>query len=158
MPSMATHTASKSRQRNLEHSERRFAPEHERADREAFRREARNSVQNESRDRMPRNGMHGHMAGDSDLDFIHQILARQPEVFVGGNSRSWRLEEAAEAEVRRVRKLAGVGSGMGMDAKQLQSRSERLLNVTFEAEARRQRAEQSLAEHFPETKRITIAP
>ncbi|MGO9048357.1 MAG: hypothetical protein ACLQFW_15970 [Xanthobacteraceae bacterium] len=158
------HGQQASRQRNLESSEREYASPHRREDAEARRREDRDSTQRETRDSMPRPGTKGGMGGrfsgahDSDMEFIHQVLARQPEVYTGGGgNRSWRAEERAMAEVARIRKLAGVGSGMGLDAAQSRSRSERILDVTFREQERRRRSEDELAKLFPEAKRIGIA-
>jgi hypothetical protein len=149
-----------SRQRFLERSEKQVASPRTRQNEEARFREHRDSEQ--SRDRMPSRGRNdmpnNRLAHDSDMEFIDQLLAQPSEVFVGGNSRSWRLEEAAQREVERIRKLAGVGSGMGLDAAQSRLRSERILNVTLQEQARRQRAEESLAKHFPEAARIGIQP
>jgi hypothetical protein len=155
-------TEQQERQRRLESAEREVSPRHERSDREAARREMEGEAE-QSEDRMPsrRRGFmpQNRFAHDSDMAFIDEVLGKQPEVFVGGNSRSWRLEEAAQREVERVRRLAGVGSGMGLDAKQSRSRSERLIAATAQlgkhgGEVRKELIEM-FGEHFG---RITIAP
>jgi hypothetical protein len=148
-------------QNRLERSEKQVASPHRREDAEARRREDRDSLQ---RDSMPRNARNGGMGGrfsgahDSDMQFIDELIARQPEVYTGGSSANQRAEAAADARVAEIRKLAGVGSGMGMDAGQARSRSERILAVTMQEQARRQRAEDSFARDFPEAARVRIQP
>jgi hypothetical protein len=127
--------------------------------------EHRNSEQSEdrmpgrSRGYLPENHMSRRMAGDADLQFVRERLARSPEVFVGGSATSWRAEVAANAEVARVRRLAGVGGRpLGMDAKAAATRSERILKVTTQEQARRQRSADDLAKRYPEIARINIQP
>jgi hypothetical protein len=138
---------------NMRGSSTNIRPEYEQ---KAEKWNERSSLQREGTDRLPR----PHLGQDTDLAWIHDFLGREGSgAYTGPSSGPSPLIEARSIEeVKRIRKLAGVGSGMGLDSAQMRSRSEKILDATLREQEREGRCAASFERKFPEAARIKVSP